>query len=256
VDLVQKNETIRVIRHGDEKDCTPRLDRWCRTKIRELAALRPDALIVKSRSPSCALASASVLDGRGTVISRSGTGIFTRRFLEWFPRIPVTEPDRLESPEGRETFWDRVFVFRDFRNTFRRAADRKKILDFHEAYRPVFDMRGRRAMRILDRVAERCATAVSKNGVAVYGGEIARLLERPATPANRVRVCRGLLSRIGSFTAPDELKLARELIEAMRRETVSSRVVFGVLAHLLRNRTEEVPKFRALAERWGFAGSG
>jgi hypothetical protein len=48
----------------------------------------------------------------------SGTGLFTKAFLERFPLVPVEEEGRLRDPVLREAFLEKIFTLRRFHDTW------------------------------------------------------------------------------------------------------------------------------------------
>jgi uncharacterized protein YbgA (DUF1722 family) len=72
-----------------------------------------------------------VYGGGGGAPARTGAGVFTRMFMERFPRIPVEEEGRLTDPVLREMFVERVFCLRRFRALLARPLSRGSLVDFH-----------------------------------------------------------------------------------------------------------------------------
>ncbi|MCL2669485.1 MAG: DUF523 domain-containing protein [Syntrophaceae bacterium] len=77
------------------------------------ALVREDlcGFIFKSRSPSCGMTDVDVCDAAGRVVGK-GVGIFAEALMRRFPLLPVEEDGRLIGPDLRESFIERVFVFR------------------------------------------------------------------------------------------------------------------------------------------------
>ncbi len=96
-------------------DLTERMERWADARLEELSAVDLCGYICKKDSPSSGRESVGVYLGEGPP-SRTGAGVFTRKFMERFPLIPVEEEGRLEDPTLREMFVERVFFLRRFRD--------------------------------------------------------------------------------------------------------------------------------------------
>jgi len=69
-----------------------------------------DGLILKARSPSCAVKDALIYDQTGTELGK-GAGVFTRICLAQRPGLPVVDEQALESEAGRIAFLVQVFRY-------------------------------------------------------------------------------------------------------------------------------------------------
>lgn len=67
--------------------------------------------ILKSRSPSCGVASSNIFSSGGSLISSSGYGVFARAVTLRFPLMPVIEETALRDASSRNAFILRVFVY-------------------------------------------------------------------------------------------------------------------------------------------------
>jgi uncharacterized protein YbbK (DUF523 family) len=93
-------------------DHTERVMRWVRTRVRELARLDVCGYVCKGNSPSCSGMGRAAMFGDPSADSTSGTGLFTKAFLERFPLVPVEEEGRLRDPVLRDAFLEKVFARR------------------------------------------------------------------------------------------------------------------------------------------------
>jgi len=91
--LVGEPEHPRLVTNETGIDQTERMERWAKARIEELSGLGLRGYICKKDSPSC---------GMETV------GVFTRMFLERFPRLPVEEEGRFSDPMRCERFIQRI----------------------------------------------------------------------------------------------------------------------------------------------------
>ena len=90
-------------------DLTEKIARWAVEKVKELEAEDLSGFIFKSRSPSCGMKSVQVIQENGQSV-RKGVGIFTRMFIENFPRVPVEDEGSLGDPGARDDFIEAVFI--------------------------------------------------------------------------------------------------------------------------------------------------
>jgi uncharacterized protein YbbK (DUF523 family) len=89
-------------------DLTGRMQDYCLSKVIELEREDLSGFIFKSRSPSCAVLPIEVFSSGGGGRSR---GLFAAALTEHFPRLPVEEEGRLNNPEIREDFIERVIAY-------------------------------------------------------------------------------------------------------------------------------------------------
>jgi uncharacterized protein YbbK (DUF523 family) len=98
----------RLVTSRTRIDLTDRMLDYCRGKVTELEQEELCGFIFKSRSPSCALFPVEVSSTGGNGRSR---GLFAAAVTEHFPLLPVEEEGRLDDPEIREDFMERVFAY-------------------------------------------------------------------------------------------------------------------------------------------------
>lgn len=110
VKLLEEGTTLRVV--GAEEaslDVTEPLLRGIHGLLDSLSDA--DGLILKSRSPSCALFDAPLSTADGVATGR-GAGLFTRACREAYPGLPVIDEQGLASEAGKVGFLIQVFRYR------------------------------------------------------------------------------------------------------------------------------------------------
>jgi len=91
--LVGDPKSPRLVTNRTGVDQTERMERWAKARLDELSGVDLCGYICKKNSPSCGM---------------EPMGVFTRRFIERFPHLPVEEEERLSDPALRERFIQRV----------------------------------------------------------------------------------------------------------------------------------------------------
>ncbi len=91
------------------KDCTLRMERWARGRVKELERGDLCGFIFKSSSPSCGMEGIEVRNEKG-MPGKKGRGIFARILMENFPFLPVEDNERLNDMATRENFIERIFT--------------------------------------------------------------------------------------------------------------------------------------------------
>jgi len=91
-------------------DHTERVKRWAQARVRELEPMDLCGYVCKRNSPSCSGMGRIPVFGDASANAMSGTGLFTKVFMEQFPLVPVEEEGRLRDPVLREGFLEKVFT--------------------------------------------------------------------------------------------------------------------------------------------------
>ena len=104
IKLLGIENTRAVIQTDGSEDCT---DKLMAIGAGFVDNNRVAGLILKSKSPSCAVQSAELFED-GAIVSNNGAGIFTRELRAVNPQIPVEESDNLVTEPERNAFRERV----------------------------------------------------------------------------------------------------------------------------------------------------
>jgi uncharacterized protein YbgA (DUF1722 family)/uncharacterized protein YbbK (DUF523 family) len=122
--------TPRLITHKTRIDYTDAMKKWAGQRLDELEKEDLCGFIFKKNSPSSGLFRVRIYDEKGRP-ARIGAGIFARAFTERFPLLPVEEDGRLNDPELRENFIERIFTMKRWRETIAKGRSMGAIVDFH-----------------------------------------------------------------------------------------------------------------------------
>jgi len=107
--LQHKGDGLSVVLVEDPTDeITEKLETACANIL--VGIQHADGLILKARSPSCAVDDTPVFDQTGNE-SGTGAGIFSKKCLEVWPGVPVIDEQGLESEAGRVSFLVQVFRY-------------------------------------------------------------------------------------------------------------------------------------------------
>ena len=79
-------EGVRLIRRSDGADLSAAFAHFCRERLR---IAPPAGAVLKSKSPSCGVASTKCYDTAGNLLNESGAGFFAAAFRERFPNAPI-----------------------------------------------------------------------------------------------------------------------------------------------------------------------
>lgn len=191
--------------------------------------------IVKKDSPSCGLERVKVYTERpNTPAQRTGSGIYTRAFLDSNPLIPVEEEGRLNDAVLRENFIERVFTYHRWQMWKREGVTPARLVQFHTEHKYIVMSRGRDASIELGRMI---AQAGKSDPVELAARYIAQLMLVLQTPASRKRHTTVLMHLMGSFKTQldgaDKNELLK-LIEEYRIGRLPLILPLTMLRHYLR----------------------
>jgi uncharacterized protein YbgA (DUF1722 family)/uncharacterized protein YbbK (DUF523 family) len=222
----------RLVGRKTGTDYTALMRRWSRARLEELESLDLCGYICKRGSPSSGMERVKVHGGG--VPRGSGSGLFTKAFMDRFPLIPVEEEGRLHDPVLREMFVERVFTLRRLRDAIRRRKSRGALVAFHTDHKLLILAHGR------ERYAELGRLVAHAKGIAtdeLYRRYIALLMDalghRP-TPAKCADVLTHMLGHLRPFLAPDEKQELLDLIERYRKRLVPLIVPVTLMRHHVR----------------------
>ncbi len=123
----------RLVTNRTHMDMTQKMLAFCRNKVRELESEELCGFIFKKDSPSSGLFRVKVY--RDGMPARSGKGLFAAAVVEHFQLLPVEEEGRLNDPDIRENFIERVFSYRRWKDFLLDGPDLGKMVTFHTRHK-------------------------------------------------------------------------------------------------------------------------
>ena len=99
----------RLIAINSRADKTLQMKDFSAVKVKNLEDEHLCGFILKERSPSCGLTTVPLHDGSG--FERFTLGMFAREVTRCFPLMPLEEAERLENPDIRKDFIERVVLY-------------------------------------------------------------------------------------------------------------------------------------------------
>lgn len=115
VRLMRKGKQVHMIQQETEGDITWEMLNFASKFLAELKDI--DGFILKSKSPSCGIASVKIYDAveRKTAIRR-GKGIFAAEVKKKFVSLPIASEGSVMDPAAREKFLTAIFELSELRN--------------------------------------------------------------------------------------------------------------------------------------------
>lgn len=190
------------------RDLTASLARYGRQVAARSADL--SGYIFKARSPSCGMTRVKVYDRNGSP-SGSAPGIYAQAFRAKLPLLPAEEEGRLNDPDLRDNFIERVFVYHRWQQLEARGITAAALVRFHSEHKFLLLAHSQTALRELGRLTSNLRTGLG--GIAQR--YIERLMTALARPARRGNQVNALQHVAGYFSRLIDTGDRRELKEAI-----------------------------------------
>jgi uncharacterized protein YbgA (DUF1722 family)/uncharacterized protein YbbK (DUF523 family) len=215
-------------------DHTERMERWAAARLEELSRLDLCGYICKKDSPSSGMERVKVYGGGSGVPARTGAGVFTRMFMERFPRIPVEEEGRLTDPVLREMFVERIFCLRRFRDLFARPLSRGALVDFHTDHKLLLLSHHRGHYEEMGRLVAGAKTDPIGTLHAKYEEIFMAALAHKATPKKCADVLSHMMGYFKKMLSSTEKQEMAEVITQYRLRLVPLVVPVTLIRHYVR----------------------
>lgn len=124
----------RLVTIRTKRDITDWMIKWAQRRAAKLEKVGFCGFIFKSNSPSCGMDRVRVYNEKGRSVKK-GVGIFARTFMEHFPLLPVEDETCLRDPQLRESFIERIFTLRRWRQVLEGKKSRGNLVDFHTRHK-------------------------------------------------------------------------------------------------------------------------
>jgi uncharacterized protein YbgA (DUF1722 family)/uncharacterized protein YbbK (DUF523 family) len=196
----QRGETygpdrVALLIHKTGVDVTTLMQRYSERKVGSLVDERLNGFILKKDSPSCGMERVKVYPETGPS-ERAGRGVFAEALIARLPNLPVEEEGRLNDPQLRENFVERVFAHQRLRQLFDNPAARWSIGDlvrFHTAHKLTLMAHSPSAYRQLGRLVAEASRGSRQTVQDDYASGFMRALTIIATPTRHANVLQHML---------------------------------------------------------------
>jgi uncharacterized protein YbgA (DUF1722 family)/uncharacterized protein YbbK (DUF523 family) len=232
--LVGEPDRPRLVTNRTGIDHTERMERWAKARLDALSGLDVCGYICKKDSPSSGMARVKVYGGVDGIPTRTSAGVFTRMFMERFPRIPVEEEGRLNDPVLREMFIERVFCLRRFRDLIARPLSRGALVDFHTDHKLLLLSHDRRHYEEMGRLVAGAKTLPLGTLYRKYEEIFMAALAHKATPKKCADVLSHMMGYFRKMLSTAEKQEMIEVIDQYRRRLVPLVVPVTLIRHYVR----------------------
>lgn len=236
--LVGSPASPRLLTSRSGIDHTERMRAWAGERLRELAREDLDGFIFKKDSPSSGMERVKVYSDEG-MPRKTGTGIFARAFMDFFPTLPVEEDGRLHDPGLRENFIERIFVHRRWRQLLAGRPGIGALVAFHTAHKLLILSHSEKIYRQMGRLVAQASNLVLEEVLNAYEQLLMAALKLQSTLNKHTNVLMHMLGYFKKQLSTDEKAELLEIIERFKKGFLPLIVPVTLINHFVRKYHEE-----------------
>jgi len=234
--------TLRLERHGDDvrlvmpktgTDYTAPMLGYAVKRVGTLAGEDLCGYILKKDSPSCGMERVKVY-GTQAIPTKSGRGLFAAALLQRFPNLPVEEEGRLNDPQLRDTFVERVFAYRRVRSLFAQRWTVGDLVAFHTAHKLQLMAHAPTTYEQLGRLVAQAKRVPRTELHERYESEFMRGLGVVATRRRHTNVLQHMAGYFKTQLDTDSKRELQSVIDDYRRGLVPLIVPITLIRHYVR----------------------
>jgi uncharacterized protein YbgA (DUF1722 family)/uncharacterized protein YbbK (DUF523 family) len=201
----------RLVTTRTKRDVTDQMLDWAHRRVAELEREDLCGFIFKSNSPSSGMERVKILDRNG-MPRKIGVGVFAGIFMSHFPLTPVEEEGRLHDPALRESFIERIFVFKRWREMIAQGAKIGSLVDFHTHHKLLIMAHSPKHYSSLGKLVAGAKAVPEKELYRQYQSLLMEALKLRATVKKNTNVLQHLMGYFKKQLSVDE---KRELLEVI-----------------------------------------
>jgi len=189
--------------------------------------------IVKKDSPSCGMERVRVyVDDE--MPQRQGRGIYIQALMAAHPWLPVEEEGRLNDPQLRENFFERVYVVNRWRQLQKNKFNAAALVRFHSSHKYLIMSRGQHNYRRLGRMVANAGRADLQALAQDYFLNLMAILKQQASRGRHSDVMFHLLGYFKKQLSSNDKQELVNLIEHYRQGLLPLIVPITLLRHHLK----------------------
>lgn len=234
VRLVGKPGNIRMLTRESKRDVTDQMLTWARRRVEELKKETLCGFIFKAKSPSSGMERVKLYNEAGNLIGATA-GLFAAEFMKAFPLLPVEDEGRLNDPDLRENFIERIFTLNRYREAVAGRPSIRALTEFHARHKYLIMAHSETHMRKMGRLL---ASAGKTTDLAAlresYETLLLQALAVLCTPQKHTNVLHHMMGFVKDHLSPDEKQELLGVIEEYKQELVPLVVPVTLLQHYVR----------------------
>jgi len=211
-------------------DLTIRMQDWVAKRVVDLEKEDLNGFIFKSRSPSSGMENVKVYDGKGG-FSGKAPGLFAKAFMAHFPTLPCEDEGRLNDPDLRENFIERVFTLWRFRQAVCSSPKLATLMTFHARNKLLIQSHNETLMREMGHELAGLKAREARAHIPQYEAKLMRALKTLATVRKHTNILQHMLGYLRDRVDAADRKELADIIENYHRELVPLIVPVTMLRH-------------------------
>lgn len=228
--LVGDPNSPRLVTTRTEIDHTDRLLNWATRRVKELEKEDLHGFIFKSRSPSSGMENVKVYNNRGGFSGKS-PGLFAKTFMAHFPVLPCEDEGRLNDPDLRENFIERVFTLWRFRQALLSKPTLAALMEFHAHNKLLIQAHHEALMREMGRELANLKPSQARAQIPVYEAKLMKALKTLATVKKHTNILQHMAGYLHDVTDTEDRQELAELISQYHQELIPLIVPVTMLRH-------------------------
>jgi uncharacterized protein YbgA (DUF1722 family)/uncharacterized protein YbbK (DUF523 family) len=196
VRLVRRGDTIDLVQHETEKNCTAAMNTYASTLFLSLQSI--DGFVYKEKSPSCGISNVKIHSGinAGAAVRETGSGMFGAVFKNTFPLTPVCSEGHLYNFMLREHFYTQIYTLARFRSILD-TMKMKQLVEFHAHHKLILMSYHQTIMRQLGKLVANHEQQDSQKVFSEYHNLLCKALMKPPKVVSPINV---LMHAMGYFS--------------------------------------------------------
>jgi uncharacterized protein YbgA (DUF1722 family)/uncharacterized protein YbbK (DUF523 family) len=230
-------EAPRLVTSRTKQDMTERMVQWAQRRVGELEKESLMGFIFKSDSPSSGMERVRVYSEKGMPVKK-GVGVFARAFMDHFPLLPVEEEGRLHDPRLRESFIERIFAFKRWRDVLSQKGSRGALVDFHTRHKLLILSHSPKYYQEMGKRVAHSKDLPLRDLYQQYQALFLESLQLKTTPKKNANVLMHMMGYFKEQLSPGEKQELLEIIDLYRREVLPLIVPVTLMNHYVRKYDE------------------
>jgi uncharacterized protein YbgA (DUF1722 family)/uncharacterized protein YbbK (DUF523 family) len=235
-------ETLRLLRDGGETrlvanksgvDHTAAMNAYARRRVAGLGGEQLSGYVLKKDSPSCGMERVRAYRATG-MPARNGVGLFAAELMRRYPNLPIEEEGRLNDPQLRENFVERIFAYRRLQTFFAARFSSAGLIRFHTAQKLVLLAHSPAAYSALGRLVSGAKRMDRDELRETYEAQFMSALKKLATTARHSNVLDHIQGYLREHLDAAARSKFAALIDDYRRGLVPLIVPITLIRHYVR----------------------
>lgn len=228
VRLVRRGDTIDMVQHDTEKNCTSAMNDFASTLFLSLPSI--DGFIYKEKSPSCGMSNVKIHSGinAGAAVRETGSGMFGAVFKNTFPLTPACSEGHLYNFMLREHFYTQIYTLARFRSILDNQK-MKQLVEFHARHKLILMSYHQTNMRHLGKLVANHEQHDPQMVFDEYQTLLCKALARPPKVVSPINVLMHAMGYFSEKISPAEKKFFLDSLEQYRHKKIPLSVCNAII---------------------------